>query len=58
MHIGRNVRASMQQNFEEREMERYGNIQWPALSPDLTPWTFLSGVDKGAGVPVTGQQPE
>ena len=40
-HIGRNVRAWMQQNFEEREIGRYGTIHWPARSPDLTPMDFF-----------------
>ena len=41
VHIGRNVRAWMQQNFEEREIGRYGSIHWPARSPDLTPMDFF-----------------
>ena len=40
-HIGRNVRAWMQQNFEECEIGRYGSIHWPARSPDLTPMDFF-----------------
>ena len=31
----------MQQNFEEREIGRYGKIHWPARSPDLTPMDFF-----------------
>lgn len=41
VHIGRNVRAWMRQNFEEREIGRYGTIHWPARSPDLTPMDFF-----------------
>lgn len=40
-HIGRNVRTWMQQNFAEHEIGRYGNIHWPARSPDLTPMDFF-----------------
>ena len=40
-HIGRNVRAWMQRNFEEREIGRYGDAHWPARSPDLTPMDFF-----------------
>lgn len=40
-HIARNVRAWMQRNFKEREIGRYGDVHWPARSPDLTPMDFF-----------------
>ena len=41
VHIGRNVRTWTRRYFEEREIGRYGNIYWPAPSPDLTLMDFF-----------------
>ena len=56
-HIGRNVRAWMQQNFEERVIGRYGKIPGPAQSRSHLDGLFRVWVGEGPGVPAASRQP-
>lgn len=39
-HNGRNISDWLNQEFPERWIGRFGNVAWPARSPDLTPMDF------------------